>query len=350
VEDDGTASVPCVQIGVRCRGLTKIETIVGVCIFLCAAKHPPPHSFLPTTMLSSQSFLYSSFSKEDPEYFTSLFAPIANNPILTALHASFRPASIVDYMHAGERGYIYESLSSFSAEELEAAEDVLEYWQFPKAWTKAVLEELAFKQGHLTDSPLREIAADGCKRLKAVFETDVTDLFTASKILYIDSTQYIRNAAYHGELDLLNYLHGNGCPWDEYTCTDAAMNGHLDCLKYAHENGCPWSVLTCSEAAKNGHMDCLKYLHENGCRWNETTSSNAAKNGHLDCLKYAHENGCPWNKWTCSEAAWNGHLECLKYAHENGCPWNKRTCSEAAWNGHLECLKYAHENGCPWNG
>ena len=72
-------------------------------------------------------------------------------------------------------------------------------------------------------------------------------------------------------------------------------------------------------AAKNGHLECLKYLHENGCPWDEKTCSKAAENGQLECLKYAHEKGCPWNEDTCSCANSNGHLECLQYARENGC-------------------------------
>ena len=46
---------------------------------------------------------------------------------------------------------------------------------------------------------------------------------------------------------------------------NAAEYGHLECLQYAHENGCPWDEWTCSEAAENGHLECLKYAHEFGC-------------------------------------------------------------------------------------
>jgi hypothetical protein len=130
-------------------------------------------------------------------------------------------------------------------------------------------------------------------------------------------------------------------------CWRMAQKGNLELLQHLHENGCPWNDWTCYWAVRNGHLECLKYAHENKCPWNRSTCSEAAKNGHLECLKYAHDNGCPWDIYTCSSAAGKGHLECLKYAHENGCPWDEYTCSKAAENGHLECLKYAHENGCP---
>ena len=78
----------------------------------------------------------------------------------------------------------------------------------------------------------------------------------------------------------------------------------------------------CDEMARKGNLELLQYLHENRCPWDRSTCSYAAENGHLECLKFLHGNGCPWDKGTCSAAARNGHLECLKYAHENRCPWD----------------------------
>ena len=103
----------------------------------------------------------------------------------------------------------------------------------------------------------------------------------------------------------------------------------------------------CAEMALNGNVGLLEFLRGKGCPWDEKTCRYAAHNGHLECLKYAYENGCPWDEETCWSAARSGHLECLKYAHENGCPWDEETCAWAAFSDHLECLKYAYENGCP---
>ena len=157
------------------------------------------------------------------------------------------------------------------------------------------------------------------------------------------------DAASGGNLECLQYVHENGCPWNVGTCEVAAAGGNLECLQYAHENGCPWDASTCYAAARGGHLECLQYAHFNGCPWGSFTCSFAARGGHIECLKFAHSNGCPWYSGTCKAAAAGGHLGCLKYAHENGCPWDSETCSAAAKDGYLECLKYAHENGCPWD-
>ena len=64
----------------------------------------------------------------------------------------------------------------------------------------------------------------------------------------------------NGFLDLLKYLHENGCPLSKYMCSTAAVHGHLKILKYAHENGCMWDEITCLNAAYHGHLKILKYL------------------------------------------------------------------------------------------
>ena len=43
------------------------------------------------------------------------------------------------------------------------------------------------------------------------------------------------------------------------------MDGHLEILKWLHENGCPISDEACYEAAENAAWECLKYLVDNKC-------------------------------------------------------------------------------------
>ena len=40
-------------------------------------------------------------------------------------------------------------------------------------------------------------------------------------------------------MEILQYLHDNGCPWDEDACTYAEEEGHLQVLQWLRENGCP---------------------------------------------------------------------------------------------------------------
>ena len=94
----------------------------------------------------------------------------------------------------------------------------------------------------------------------------------------------------------------------------------------------------CQAAARSGQLEELQALRENGCPWDTSTSWAAARSGHLEVLQWARANDCPWGRATCAFAAKGGHLEVLRWARANGCPWGKATCLEAAGGGHLEVL------------
>ncbi|MDB0053514.1 hypothetical protein N9F40_00605 [bacterium] len=45
----------------------------------------------------------------------------------------------------------------------------------------------------------------------------------------------------------------------------AAEGGYLEVLQWAHANGCPWDVVTSKCARVAGHLDILQLLDANGC-------------------------------------------------------------------------------------
>ena len=47
--------------------------------------------------------------------------------------------------------------------------------------------------------------------------------------------QTFEKAARHGDLNVLEWLRANDCPWDKETCEDAARNGHVNILEWARE-------------------------------------------------------------------------------------------------------------------
>ena len=59
-------------------------------------------------------------------------------------------------------------------------------------------------------------------------------------------------------------------------CREAAIEGNLQLLQWAHEQGCPWNATICKLAAQGGHLDSLKYLHDHGCPWYGDTCEAAA--------------------------------------------------------------------------
>ena len=69
----------------------------------------------------------------------------------------------------------------------------------------------------------------------------------------------MRHAARSGNLELVQRLRGEGCPWDWETCAMAVEYEHVKVLRWLRENGCPWMPLTREEA----HVD-LGYIDHFG--------------------------------------------------------------------------------------
>jgi hypothetical protein len=86
-------------------------------------------------------------------------------------------------------------------------------------------------------------------------------------------------------------MHEHGKPWDVTSCTGAARGGYLNVLRYLHEQGCPYNgVVACNAAARGGHIDTLRYMHERDWPWDAVTACEmAAVSGSVDIIKYIVE-------------------------------------------------------------
>ena len=63
-------------------------------------------------------------------------------------------------------------------------------------------------------------------------------------------------AAISGNLELVKWLRGEGCPWRWTTCNIAVRHGRVEVLRWARENGCPWVAPTRDRAAEElGYTD-----------------------------------------------------------------------------------------------
>ena len=66
----------------------------------------------------------------------------------------------------------------------------------------------------------------------------------------------MNHATGSGNLELVRWLRGEGCPWDDWTCDKAVEYGRVEVLRWARENGCPWRASTRNRAAvKLGYTD-----------------------------------------------------------------------------------------------
>lgn len=198
------------------------------------------------------------------------------------------------------------------------------------------------------DAQLASMVCGGWK--DALNDDALARTITKNADPHIDHLPLQSWAAAMGYLDVVQWAHGLGCPWDESTCSSAAEGGHLHVLEWVRGQGCPWSEGTFMSAAFGGHMNVLKWLKDHGAQWNPQTCSIAALAGNLRVLQWlrSHKHPCPWDGHTCANAAYGGHLNVLEWAWSNGCPWDVLTCLFAAMNGHLEVLMWARGKGCPF--
>ena len=97
----------------------------------------------------------------------------------------------------------------------------------------------------------------------------------------------MNRAAFSGNLELVQWLRGEGCPcdWNAWTCDYAAAAGQLEVLQWLRAEGCPWGVGTCYIAVEKGHVEVLRWARENGCPWSTWVWDRAElKLGYTDDL------------------------------------------------------------------
>ena len=69
------------------------------------------------------------------------------------------------------------------------------------------------------------------------------------------------DAARSGNLKLVQWLRGEGCPWDWKTCGYTLNRGRVEVLRWLREKGCPWYASTRDRAAAElGYTDNLGNL------------------------------------------------------------------------------------------
>tara|TARA_B110000459_G_scaffold40324_1_gene43613 strand:- start:565 stop:1248 length:684 start_codon:yes stop_codon:yes gene_type:complete len=115
-----------------------------------------------------------------------------------------------------------------------------------------------------------------------------------------------------------------GLQFEELDENDATQLGCLSALQRRHRQGrLRLREHLCEAAARSGHLEVLQWLHANGCPWNKWTCAAAVAYGHVKVLQWASGNECPCDEAeTVFRAAFNGHLNILIWACVKGCPWD----------------------------
>lgn len=172
-------------------------------------------------------------------------------------------------------------------------------------------------------------------------------------------------AAAGGHVNILQWLHAHGCPWNQDVMYVAAAGGHMSVFEWVNfqtplrtlRSGVPPLGFVHSKeriygiAAERGHFQVLQWClsQDPSVRHCPDICASAAAGGHLNILQWLRSQQYAWDEETCTNAAREGTLEVLQWARSQNppCPWNdRRMCIAAIEGGRLNVLEWILDNGC----
>lgn len=150
---------------------------------------------------------------------------------------------------------------------------------------KFICENTLKCPNHVHDCEMASIAAARAGNLKC--------------LKYLHSAGYTSNASLTAAIQghsfhCLMYLHTAGFELNpEHLCMSASVS--LECFEYVHKifETAERTIHVCLAAARSNKLDILEYAHEEGYPWNRDIFVTAACSDSLECVKYMHLHECP---------------------------------------------------------
>jgi hypothetical protein len=156
-------------------------------------------------------------------------------------------------------------------------------------------------------------------------------------------------AAKAGDVETLRWLKIRGSSFTQQTSRSGARTANnLHVLQFLHDEGCPWDEDICGAAGKAGDLEQLKWLHAHGATLNDRTADIAAEGGAVHVLEWLQQQqGIEISETTMTFAAMHGHLQLCQWLRAQQCPWDGSTTTVAALGTNCDVLRWLIESGCP---
>jgi hypothetical protein len=157
-------------------------------------------------------------------------------------------------------------------------------------------------------------------------------------------------AARAGDVEMLRWLKSAGCCFDKWTSLRGAQSGNnLNVLQFLHAEGCPWHPNVCGAAGEAGDLEQLKWLFSHGATVDNSTAMIAARGGAVPVLEWLQQQqqDVELKEHTMCCAAEHGHLQLCQWLHTQQCPWDDTATFSAARYNHCATLRWLIESGCP---
>jgi hypothetical protein len=177
---------------------------------------------------------------------------------------------------------------------------------------------------------------------------DVATLEAAHQLMQYEYAT-LWGAARCNELEVVQFLRAQGCPWSALTCSAAAGSGRTDMCAYLHGEKCACSQDTCLEAASNGYCSTLRWLREHGCPWHETSIPlAAAEGGSVDAMVFLQQQGIAFGAMMLTQmlqiaGAYN-QLAAAQWLRAQGAEWPAKLRWHQDWPP--AAVAWARAEGC----
>lgn len=173
----------------------------------------------------------------------------------------------------------------------------------------------------------------------------------------LNANDCMEGAAAGGQLEIVQWLHQNQ-PYQSYGPSKeimdvAAWNGHLDIVQWLDNNAPEYS---CTEnaldmAATRGHLPVVQWLHANRCEGSTSKAMDGAiENGHLDVVQWLHCNRYGgFSQEPIDKAIASGHVEIVAFLRRNWAEFHVSSSAlvKVARNGHLRMIQWLQTNAMP---
>jgi hypothetical protein len=173
----------------------------------------------------------------------------------------------------------------------------------------------------------------------------------------------METAALTGRLPILQWLKGKQCSWGRtYTaptnaviCTtssNAVMKGDMEVLNWLMKNGCPFGGHLFSVAVSARRLDVMIWLKAHRTTLmhppDKQTFELAASNGDIPVMEWLLKVGCPYGNAVLESAVFGGcSVEVLAWLYERNFPsLNENTFSLATHRGDLDVMEWLWERKC----
>jgi hypothetical protein len=155
------------------------------------------------------------------------------------------------------------------------------------------------------------------------------------------------SAAAAGHQHAIEYLHAEGCLFNNSVYLAAAMSGHVHILQRLRELQWPCDSAALRKlAAERGHLHVLQWAKQHGAVFTGVTMLQAAAHGQTAVCEYLLAQQCPCSADACTAAAGECQLGTLQLLLQHGCPYNVNSMwVAAAKGGHITALSYLQQHG-----